>query len=295
MTQSITAPIYEQSQGGTLFSLIVKGTAWADGQDRFPSSRVFEYTDADLQARFSPNSVVDIAALTQLPTVFVEETSGSGDQVARVGRLVGGHLVNRELILEFMYDNTIPPLTNRHFQTFAAELGIAGFQFSRTHWSVKSGDLFRSLLRHLQPRRGRPTVFQLQNPELIEPTLVSAMMPFHPNFTPVYAALQQVAAACGLRCRRADDIWENPAVIQDVVSLIDRSRVVICDCTGRNPNVFYETGIAHTLGREVILITQNADDIPFDLRHLRYVQYLNNGEGLARLSAHLQQRLEVLA
>ena len=120
------------------------------------------------------------------------------------------------------------------------------------------------------------------------------MMPFHPNFTPVYEALQRVAAACGLRCRRADDIWENPAVIQDVVSLIDKSRIVICDCTGRNPNVFYEAGIAHTLGREVILITQSAEDIPFDLRHLRYVQYLNNGEGLTQLQTRLQQRLEAL-
>jgi hypothetical protein len=27
--------------------------------------------------------------------------------------------------------------------------------------------------------------------------------------------------------------------------LIDRSRIVVCDCTERNPNVFYETGIAH--------------------------------------------------
>ena len=54
---------------------------------------------------------------------------------------------------------------------------------------------------------------------------------------------------------------------------------MIADCTGRNPNVFYEIGIAHTLGRDVILITQNEADVPFDLRHLRYVQYLNNGEG----------------
>ena len=48
--------------------------------------------------------------------------------------------------------------------------------------------------------------------------------------------------------------------------------------TGRFPNVFYEARIAHTLGREVILITQNENDIPFDLRHLRYVRYLNNAE-----------------
>jgi hypothetical protein len=123
---------------------------------------------------------------------------------------------------------------------------------------------------------------------------VSAMMPFDPSFNAVYAALQRTAESAGLRCRRADDIWENPAVIQDVVSLIDRSHVIICDCTGRNPNVFYEIGIAHTLGREVILITQAAADIPFDLRHLRFVLYLNNGEGLNVLSACLERRLSDL-
>src|SRR5260370_42294702 len=89
--------------------------------------------------------------------------------------------------------------------------------------------------------------------------------------------------------------WENPLSHQDVVSLIDRSSLVICDCTGRNPNVFYEIGIAHALGREVILITQVELDIPFDLRHLRFVQYLNNGEGLNALSTRLLPRLSELA
>lgn len=117
------------------------------------------------------------------------------------------------------------------------------------------------------------------------------MMPFDAAFTPVYESIRQATEGAGLRCRRADDIWENPAIIQDVISLIDRSKVVICDCTGRNPNVFYETGIAHTLGREVILITQNGQDIPFDLRHLRYIPYLNNGEGRAALAAAIQARV----
>lgn len=58
-------------------------------------------------------------------------------------------------------------------------------------------------------------------------------------------AIQRAAADAEVRCRRADDIWEAPAIIQDVVNLIDRSRIVVCDCTERNPNVFYETGIAH--------------------------------------------------
>lgn len=76
--------------------------------------------------------------------------------------------------------------------------------------------------------------------------------------------------------------------------MIDRSRIVVCDCTGRNPNVFYEAGIAHTLGREVILITQNGHDIPFDLRHLRYIPYLDNVEGRAALTVALQVRMQAI-
>lgn len=68
-----------------------------------------------------------------------------------------------------------------------------------------------------------------------------------------------------MECLRADDIWDANAVIQDVVGLIDGASVVICDCSGRNPNVFYEIGLPHAFGREVMLITQNADDIPFEV------------------------------
>jgi hypothetical protein len=175
------------------------------------------------------------------------------------------------------------------------DLDADDFEFSRTHWAIKNTDLFRVLLRTAHPKRQRPNVFQLSEYENIEPTLVSAMMPFDPHFDRVYTMLKTVAESVNLRCRRADDIWENPAIIQDVVSLIDRSHVVIADCTGRNPNVFYEIGIAHALGREVILITQNEADIPFDLRHLRYVKYLNNNEGLEQLAHRLQGRLKDLS
>jgi hypothetical protein len=54
------------------------------------------------------------------------------------------------------------------------------------------------------------------------------------------------------------------------------------------------SSIAHTLGREVILITQSEYDIPFDLRHLRYIRYLNTGEGRAALVADLQGRVQTI-
>ena len=197
----------------------------------------------------------------------------------------------------YHYNPKIPPITNKSLQTFAAKLDIDPndtWEFERTHWAIKDVDLFKVLMENMQLRRQQPSVFQISDPEQIEPTLVSAMMPFSPDFDDVYAKLQETAGALDLQCQRADDIWEDPKIIQDVVSLIDRSRAVICDCSGRNPNVFYEIGIAHTLGREVILITRNKEDIPFDLQHLRYVPYLNNSEGLEKLGAKLRERLGFL-
>jgi hypothetical protein len=55
-----------------------------------------------------------------------------------------------------------------------------------------------------------------------------------------------------------------------------------------------EVGIAHTLGKDVIPITQNLNDIPFDLQHHRILQYLKNNEGLEKLRINLEDRLKVL-
>lgn len=78
---------------------------------------------------------------------------------------------------------------------------------------------------------------------------------------------------CGLRCERADDIYGISGIMQSVWESINRAQVIIADLTERNPNVFYELGIAHTLGKPVIMITQSMDYVPFDLRHLRCVVY----------------------
>ena len=90
---------------------------------------------------------------------------------------------------------------------------------------------------------------------------------------------------------RADSLWEHSVIIQDVFSLIFRSSVVIVDFTGMNPNVMYETGIAHTLGKLVVPISQSLDDVPFDMRHHRVLTYFPNGEGLQSLADSLGPKL----
>lgn len=138
-----------------------------------------------------------------------------------------------------------------------------------------------------------PDVFRLPG-KPVEPNRLSVMMPFDGKFSGTYAAIRAVCSHLGIECKRADDIWDNSILIQDVFDLIYTSRVVITDFTDRNPNVFYETGIAHTLGKIVIPITQAVGDIPFDLRHHRALTYLSNKEGLTKLEQDLEKKLTTI-
>lgn len=138
-----------------------------------------------------------------------------------------------------------------------------------------------------------PSVFEVPEGG-VEADLVAVMTPFAPEFESVFDAIREAASATGFRILRAKDIWQHSTVIQDVFSLIFKAQIIVCDFTGKNPNVFYEAGIAHTLGKHVVPITQSATDIPFDLQHHRYLAYLNNTEGRAELATGLATRFASL-
>jgi hypothetical protein len=121
------------------------------------------------------------------------------------------------------------------------------------------------------------------------------MMPFAANFNQVYTSIGAACKANALRCLRADDIWDNATIIQDIFNLVFWARAVIVDFTGKNPNVMYETGIAHTLGKTVIPITQSYEHIPSDMQHHRALLYLPNAEGLAALTTELTKKLSQYA
>ena len=137
----------------------------------------------------------------------------------------------------------------------------------------------------------KPTAFEVNYPSA-ENNFLSVMMPFGREFDDVYNALHHAAADAKFSCYRADKIWNSQTVIQDVFDLICRASVVIADLTGRNPNVSYELGIAHALGKMVLPITQSIDAVPFDVHHHRVLVYLNNQEGLVALTDAVCRKLK---
>lgn len=126
----------------------------------------------------------------------------------------------------------------------------------------------------------------------LSPLDIFVLMPFSESLEGVYRDhIRGVTDALGLTCLRGDDFFSVESVMKDIWDAIRASRGVIADCTGRNPNVFYEMGIAHVLGKPVILITQNEEDVPFDLRHRRFIQYAYTPPGMKAFEELLRKTL----
>lgn len=124
---------------------------------------------------------------------------------------------------------------------------------------------------------------------------IFVLMPFAQELTPVYEDhIKKVVSSMGRKVARADDFFTTESIIGDIWSAIFHALVVVADCTGRNPNVFYEIGIAHTLGRDTILLTQSQEDVPFDLRHLRIIQYEFTPSGMKVFETRLEKTIRSL-
>ena len=124
---------------------------------------------------------------------------------------------------------------------------------------------------------------------------VFVLMPFEDELRPVYDDhIAKVAGGMGLTVARADDFAATSAVMQQVWSGICNCRLIIADCTRRNANVFYEIGVAHTIGKPVILITQNRAHIPFDIGHIRYIHYEFTPRGMTKFEAKLASAIQTV-
>jgi hypothetical protein len=144
-------------------------------------------------------------------------------------------------------------------------------------------DSYRALV--VRPFWGKPI-------DVSEKNDVFVLMPFAEALKPVYEDhIKPVTSALSLTVGRADDLFSAHSVMADVWSGIFNARVIIADCTGRNPNVFYEIGLCHALGRPVILITQSSDDVPFDVKHIRFIHYTFTPRGMGKFEAILDKTI----
>jgi hypothetical protein len=106
-------------------------------------------------------------------------------------------------------------------------------------------------------------------------TTCFVMQPFGGHLGTYYETVYRPAITqAGLQPVRADDdMFATGKIMDQVWRGIDAAKVLVAELTSKNPNVFYELGLAHALRKPVVLVSSNEEDVPFDLRHIRVIVY----------------------
>jgi len=116
------------------------------------------------------------------------------------------------------------------------------------------------------------------------------LMPFSAEFDDTYElAIKPACELAGAYAERVDKQIFVGSILERVFNQISKADLIIADMSERNPNVFYEVGYAHALGKTTILLTNQTDDIPFDLKHYPHIVYNNR---LADLKRELETQVQ---
>ncbi|HMD76232.1 MAG TPA: hypothetical protein VKG86_02540 [Terracidiphilus sp.] len=107
--------------------------------------------------------------------------------------------------------------------------------------------------------------------------------------------IQTQADAAGFDVVRIDEKCGPGVIFQDIQREIEQAEIVIAEITPANPNVFYELGYAHALGKPTILLAQRGAALPFDIRSFRVVFYNDSIGGKAEVERDLRRHLEAIA
>ena len=118
------------------------------------------------------------------------------------------------------------------------------------------------------------------------------LMPFSNKYDLIYGEIKRHLLNTGFVCNRADEIFGSVPIMSNVLKEILRAHFVIADLTDQNANVFYELGIAHSFKdvHNIVLISQNLDDVPFDIRHLSTIIY--NEDNIKHLTSSIHKTIK---
>ncbi len=233
-------------------------------------------------------------------TVHVYQLAGDGREMLELelGEEVGdeGQTFSAEYdpgVVESLRDSGFIGMTRRDSQTYRLWITPEGLELvDRDFGEAAPGDIPGSKgdartmsVEPIFSGRGFAT----------DTSQVFVFSPFREPFNTIYREhIKRAVEVLGMTCARADDIYDNRPIMEDVWRGMNEAGIIISDLTDRNPNVFYETGIAHTVGKEVILISQNSEDVPFDLKHIRFYPYSTQLSGPQKLEEDLKQAITTI-
>ncbi len=129
----------------------------------------------------------------------------------------------------------------------------------------------------------------------VVPNQVFVLTPFHDMYESTYLAIKSACALNHLVAVRGDEVFKSGNILKHIIEQMLVSPFVIANINGRNPNVHYELGIAHSLGKNIVLVSETLENVAFDLQSERILTYRNHEELNVKLYVYYTKLLSAKA
>ncbi|MEA1900773.1 MAG: hypothetical protein U9N47_08415 [Thermodesulfobacteriota bacterium] len=106
----------------------------------------------------------------------------------------------------------------------------------------------------------------------------------------VLNAIKRATKKHDIECKRVDEVHHSGKITDLILEYINISRYLICDISKERPNVYYELGYAHGIGKEVILIAKHGTTMHFDIKDYNTIFYKN----MTELENSLSKRISAI-
>lgn len=125
----------------------------------------------------------------------------------------------------------------------------------------------------------------------VDRNLVFVLTPFHPSERRTYSAIVRGLSSFGIRVIRGDEESIKGDILSHIIVRMLSARIIIANINTRNPNVMYELGIAHALGKDVVMISNTKEELPFDVNSRRILFYSDHKDLTNKLQRELAQKI----
>lgn len=148
---------------------------------------------------------------------------------------------------------------------------------------------FLRLTQLLDLTRTRPIFGQSIHP--LRPGSLLLLLPRGEEARRNADTIRRGVEASGLSSEEAEDIRQGKSAVRDMWSSINQAAVIVADLTEADPEVMYALGIAHTLGKDTILIHPQSSKYLIDIPRTQSIEYEDSSQGRTRLEEQIGEVL----
>jgi hypothetical protein len=122
---------------------------------------------------------------------------------------------------------------------------------------------------------------------------IAYLAPHNKEFDAIFSAqIAPLAAQNSLEIIRIPPVYGKQKSISGIMKNVYEAVILIVDVSGKDPNVLYVLGMAHLIGKPLVILSQDPADIPIDLKKDRQIIYENTTGGLKTIGYYLSHIFE---